>query len=146
MVRTLASIALAALVAVPAANAAEPRNDPRSAATARAIGGAVSPYARVSLLYDYQYGVVRSKGVTSMRRVRPGHYCIKPSTLTSTDVQRAVPVVSPDFSGSSGLVLFAYARTLSSLCTSGEFAVQTVRGDSGSFATSNAVGFSFIVP
>ena len=61
-------------------------------------------------------------------------------------MQRAVPVVSVDFSGSSGTVLFAYLRTLSTKCTTGEFAVQTIRLSNGSYSASNAVGFSFIVP
>jgi hypothetical protein len=145
MVRAFASLLLAAVLATPAAAETVTRNDP-APQQSRAIGGAVATYARVAVLYDYGVGVVRSKGVSTVRRVGTGHYCIKPSALTSTDVQRAVPVVSADYSGSSGTILFAHVRTGSTLCTTGEFAVQTIRGANGAFGPSNYVGFSFIVP
>jgi opacity protein-like surface antigen len=145
MSRILAGALLAALAVSPALAADTPRNDARAAGQSRAIGGAVAPYARVALMYDYQYGVIRSKGVTSVRRVGVGHYCIRPSSMTTTDVQAAVPTATPDYSGSSGVILFAYVRTASPSCYTYEFGVQTARGANGAFGVSNVVGFTFIV-
>ncbi len=108
MVRKLTLAALAVAVATPAFAAGvdtgpHPRNEPRkpvagatttqSGSAARALkgfGGAAATYARVALVFDFEDGVLRSKGVTQVRNPRAGLYCILPSSLTSTDIKKAV--------------------------------------------------------
>jgi hypothetical protein len=54
-------------------------------------------------------------------------------------------VVTPDYSGSSGQILFAYARTAA--CNSGEIGVLTKRRTpAGSISNSDLVGFTLIAP
>lgn len=153
MIRIVTGLALAAAVAIPAFAADDsklgPRNDPsraKSGATTQALGGASAPYARVALLYDFLDGPIHSKGVNRFRRVATGHYCIRPSSLSSDTIARIVPSVSVDYSGSSGRALIATYRSLSTLCSSTEIAVQTLRGDDGTFDASNNVGFTLVVP
>lgn len=157
---TLAALAVAFAMPAMAADQVDrgpaPRNEPMqsaagrttSATTAvkqlRGFGGASVGDVRVALVWDYELGVLRSKGVTQVRNPAAGLYCILPSTLTSTAVKKAVPVVSADYGLSSGKALIATVYT-GTRCKSTEFGVQTIRGDSGSFLVSDFVGFNFIV-
>ncbi|MEV6982543.1 hypothetical protein AB0M95_14960 [Sphaerisporangium sp. NPDC051017] len=57
-----------------------------------AIGGAQAPYARAAAVVDANGSVVRSKGVTAVRKINTGQYCIEVDP--DIDATKAVPVAT----------------------------------------------------
>lgn len=158
MTRILAALLALATVAGSAAAAEPARNDEllrkpsgRVASTMNLSAPAAvasATYARVALVFDYQYGILRSKGVSAVRKPSgtTGLYCVAVSAVSSSVVPTLVPQVTVDYSGSSGAALAAYARTSTTSCRSNEIAVQTMRGDTGRFLASSYVGFTLVAP
>jgi len=167
MNRFVATIALAATLATPALAADDTakvsRNDTVAAGQVaggstraagstveaqRIVGGASGSNVRVALVYDYQYGVVRSYGAYSMRRPSntTGVYCIRPTSLGTTAINASVPVVAADYGRSGGGTPVIAALRTTTLCNSNEYGIYTTREVSGQFIASGNVGFNFIVP
>ncbi len=120
-------------------------NDSTSKTTARAVGGAVAPNARIAAFVQSGGAVVRSKGITGVSHPSTGVYCIDPAA-SPFDVNKAIPSLSVDWSTSLGDALMAQWRSAGIGCPTGQFAVLTFDGEDGSFDLSNGVSFTFIVP
>lgn len=152
MIRTILTIALAAGTAVAAAGSASAEDKhPRRAptVTAKAFGGASAPYVRMAAVVDSQTGVVRSKGVSGLRRVYTGAYCIESSSLSAATLATLVPVVTVDFTGSDRAGALAQFRDRASSgnpCNSLEIAVMTYGFVDGVFRRVNDIGFTLLVP
>jgi len=119
-----------------------------SAATPQAIGGA-SPQTiqigRLGAIVAPLCGsmVLRSWGVASVTNPSVGQYCIKPSG--SWDVNKVVPVLTTDWSCSSGTSLLVFYRSSGLGCSSGNISVLTYDFSSGSPTLSNNVAFTIFV-
>ena len=72
-------------------------------------------------------------------------YCVDPSAATF-NVNKAIPLLSIDWSTSLGDALMAQWRSAGIGCAAGEFPVLTFDGEDGSFDLSDAVSFTFVVP
>jgi hypothetical protein len=102
-----------------------------------------APNVRVAIQWDPDIGIVRSKGVRSVRlpNNNTGLYCIR----VGSAARNMVPAVTADFSpGPRDNNLFAYART--GVCNSDEIAVQTQRNTGGRPVNTDLVGFTMIAP
>lgn len=167
MNRFVATIALAATIATPALAADDTakvsRNDAAATGqvaggstratestvgTQRIVGGAAGSNVRVALVYDYQYGVVRSYGAYSMRRPSNtvGVYCIRPKSLANAAIAASVPVVAADYDRSGGGTGVTASLRTTTLCNANEYGIYTMREVSGTYVASGNVGFNFIVP
>jgi hypothetical protein len=117
-----------------------------------AIGDPVSSaYSRLSALITHNPStgslmVVRSRGMSRVSSPAVGVYCITPSTISSTSTPLTIPVVTPNYSYSSGNQLFAYVRSNAPQCSSGQIGVVTFRVVNGSLLQSDYVGFNIVVP
>jgi hypothetical protein len=122
-------------------------NDPvgSGSVSARAIGGATAPNARIAAVVRSGGAVVRSKGIAAVTHPSAGLYCIDP-TSTTFNVGTAVPVLSVDWSTSVGDALMAHWRSSLVGCPTGWFAVLTFVGEDGTFDQSDGVSFTFVVP
>jgi hypothetical protein len=161
LVHATVAASIAAMLATGAAFAAnEKRNDPidtpagvsATQAVKPARGATLSvngpaaisaPNVRVALVWDPDVGIVRAKGVRSVRLPNSdtGLYCIRVGSAAAN----MVPMVTADFSpGPAGQNLFAYWR--SGACRSDEIGVQTQRSTGGRPVSTDLVGFSLIAP
>ena len=113
-------------------------------ASARGVGGAAAPNARIAAFVQAGGSVVRSKGVAGVGHPSTGLYCINPNF--TLNVNKAIPLLSVDWSTSSGDALMAQWRSAGVGCPAGRFAVLTFDGEDGSFDLSDAVSFTFVVP
>lgn len=123
---------------------AKPNDKP--AKTPRAIGGAVGS-ERLLAFVNPDGSVERSKAVLSVTRPSTGQFCIKPS-VTTIDVNKIVPVVTVDWSNSSGNNNTAQYRSSGSGCPSGTIAILTFAFNTTTLEMelSNSVAFTLQVP
>jgi hypothetical protein len=75
---------------------------------------------------------VRSKGINGVSHPSTGLYYVDPMSATF-NVNKAVPVLSIDWSSSLGDALMAQWRSTGIGCPAGQFAVLTFDGKDGSF-------------
>jgi len=138
--------AVAALVIVVGSALAESAKSHDPLPSIRAIGGAQAPNARIAALVVAGGTVRRSKGILGVTHPSAGQYCIDP-TNSLFDVNKAIPVVSVDWSSSSGPNgEMAQWRSSGVGCPLGQIAVLTFELAAGIFSLSDNVGFSIIVP
>ena len=112
--------------------------------SARAVGGAEAPNSRIAAFVSQGGSVVRSKGINGVSHPSTGLYCIDPKSATF-NVNKAVPVLSIDWSSSLGDALMAQWRSTGIGCPAGQFAVLTFDGEDGTFDLSDSVSFTFVV-
>ncbi|SEG94271.1 hypothetical protein SAMN04489712_1455 [Thermomonospora echinospora] len=58
-----------------------------------ALGGAIAPYARAGAIVNADGSVIRSKGVTAVRKTATGRYCIE--LEAGIDASTALVVATP---------------------------------------------------
>jgi hypothetical protein len=155
----LATLALAALVMIPASTAfADDR--PRDAdavapgKTAKFViskdfGGVNAPNARLAGLFDAGGAPIRTKGVNSIERIDTGVYCIQPAPSANINVNSIIPAVSVEYFYSTKDEVTVQWVAKQSGCGSGRIGVYTFLNPNtnfGNYVFSNGVGFSIIVP
>ncbi len=116
--------------------------EPGSTASAAEASG-----ARLAALVDAGGKIVRQKGVRSVKRVDKGSYCIRPSASSGVSIRKAVVAVSPEYFH-SGLTEIQVQWASKGACSTKQIGVYTnadPEGD-GTYAPSNEVAFSIIVP
>jgi hypothetical protein len=99
--------------------------------------------AKVAAFVSENVGIVRSVHVKSVTRPQTGVFCVKPSV--SLVLSAIYPVVTVEWSQSSGNALVAYVDEDAENCSSGEIEVRTFNLKSGSPVASNNVGFFLFV-
>jgi len=113
--------------------------------TAKAVGGATAPNAKIAAFINQGGAVNWSKGITAATHPSTGLYCLNPKD-DSFNPNRAVPSVSVDWSTSLGDALMAQWRSSGIGCPAGWLSVLTFDGEDGSFDLSNSVSFTMVVP
>jgi hypothetical protein len=151
MRRSVAVLAVTACVGVGAAGGAAiasggSSNDGPGAASAKAVGKAQAPYARLAVVVDRDGSVLRSKGVKAVGNPAPGIYCIRPARSAKIKFKKYVPSVSVEWGNSSGDALLAQWHASASHCASKRIEVHTYNGDDGSWDPEGNVAFTVVVP
>jgi hypothetical protein len=77
---------------------------------ARAVGGAEAPNSQIAAFVEQGGSVVRSKGINGVSHPSTGLYYVDPMSATF-NVNKAVPVLSIDWSSSLGDALMAQWRS-----------------------------------
>uniref|UniRef100_B8HWC9 Uncharacterized protein n=1 Tax=Cyanothece sp. (strain PCC 7425 / ATCC 29141) TaxID=395961 RepID=B8HWC9_CYAP4 len=127
---------------------AQAKPNDASSKTPRAIGGAVGSERLLAFVSPgTSFSVVRSKAVSSVTRPSTGQYCIQPS-VTTIDVNKIVPVVTVDWSNSSGDNNTVQYRSSGNGCPSGTIAILTFAFNTTTLQMelSNSVAFTLQVP
>ena len=150
------AVAVAAVVAAMSAAGASgvafagsgdaPNDQPATGASARALGGAQAPNARLAAYVSNGGTVVRSKAVAQVTHPADGQYCIKPKGKANIDLAKVMPLVSIDWSSSSGDALMAHWRSSNGPCPSDSFNVQTLNGEDGTFDVGDGASFVVVIP
>ncbi|GGQ32157.1 hypothetical protein [Streptosporangium pseudovulgare] len=111
-----------------------------SVAYAAAIGGAQAPYARAAALVKPDGTVVRSKGITGVRKTGTGHYCV--AVDPAIDITKSTPVATLNTysPGSWEARVFVNPEQPNGWCQAQEIFVY---GNSSGAAD---IGFDLIVP
>ncbi|MEV7013557.1 hypothetical protein [Streptosporangium sp. NPDC051022] len=109
------------------------------AAAYAALGGAQAPYARAAAVVNADGTVVRSKGVTEVRRLGVGRYCLKLDS--DIDATKAVPVATKRWGAPWNSSVFVDADA--SACGAAAHHVFVGAGNNGAGAD---VAFHVIVP
>ncbi|MFC4015066.1 hypothetical protein ACFOY2_48180 [Nonomuraea purpurea] len=104
-----------------------------------ALGGAQAPSVRAAAVVDADGGVVRSKGVTAVRKIATGQYCIELDA--DYDAARSVPVATKRWGAPWNSTVFVNANTAT--CGSAARHVFVAGGNNGAGAD---VPFHVIVP
>ena len=120
---------------------------PRAGEAKATASAAQASGARLVALVDAGGKIVRQKGVRSVKRVDKGSYCIRPSASSGVSIRKAVVAVSPEYFH-SGLTEIQVQWASKGACSTKQIGVYTnadPEGD-GTYAPSNEVAFSIIVP
>lgn len=135
------------LAITPSLMAANDNPDEGSVSAAAAVPGVKAQGGgRLLVLVDKDATgyIVRSKGVAEVTHPATGDWCIKPQAKWK--VEQAVPVVSVEYSLSSGYSLLAFWRSYGSGCPAGNIEVYTYDFSSGTPVMSDNVAFTVFVP
>ncbi|GAA3704036.1 hypothetical protein GCM10022224_082080 [Nonomuraea antimicrobica] len=104
-----------------------------------ALGGAQGPGVRAAAVVNADGSVVRSKGVTGVRKLATGRYCIELDS--DYDASRSVPVATKRWGAPWNSTVFVNANTTD--CGSAERHVFVAGGNDGAGAD---LPFHVIVP
>ncbi|MFI6927207.1 hypothetical protein ACIBIZ_45240 [Nonomuraea spiralis] len=104
-----------------------------------ALGGAQGPGVRAAAVVNANGSVVRSKGVTGVRKLSTGQYCIELDS--DYDAARSVPVATKRWGAPWGSTVFVDADTTA--CGSADRHVFVAGGNNGANAD---LPFHVIVP
>jgi hypothetical protein len=151
MRRPVAVLAVAAFVGAGAAGGAAlagggSTNDGPGQPSAKGIGGAQAPGARLAVVVREDGSVLRSKGVKAVTNPAPGIYCISPSRSAGIKPKKYVPSVSVEWGSSSGDALMAQWHASNGHCASKRIEVHTYNGDDGTWDPDGEVAFTVVVP
>lgn len=107
-----------------------------------------APNARLAALVRRDARLIRNKGVSVVKRLKTGVFCITPKASTGIVPTTAVVMVNPEYYYSAFNEIKAQWVSKGSPCGDNRIAVYTFAdyNATGRYVLSNAVSFSIVVP
>jgi hypothetical protein len=145
--RIFARLALGGALALSAWSGTQAASINDEGSKSAALGGAQAPKARMAAFtLAFGGGIVRSKAVAAYQHPSVGQHCFLPTAASGINVNLVVPVVSVDWSNSSGNSLLVFWRSSGFGCPGGYISVLTYDFNSGTTTLSDNVAFTLYVP